>query len=63
MVKKQDIREVRPTETWNYALAEDDLGKLEERFRVVRTPLETAYPWTAKNAPIRLETRGVKLPQ
>jgi hypothetical protein len=61
--KKEDIREVRPTEPWNYALAEEDLGKLEERFRVVRTPLETAYPWTAENAPIRLETRGVKLPQ
>jgi hypothetical protein len=56
-------REARPTEPWNYALEGEALGKPEERFRVLRAQAVAAYPWTEDNAPIRLETEGVPLPQ
>lgn len=56
-------REARATEPWNYAIFEEDLVNLAERFHVVHTQSEAAYPWSEENSPIRLETRGVKLPQ
>jgi hypothetical protein len=55
-------KEVMPTTPWNYALPDGADTKMEDRFKVEKTGILTNYPWTSANAPIRLVTKGRRVP-
>ncbi len=58
---KGDYLEVFPESPWNYALIEDSLADLSENFRVVETVTVAANPWNLKNAPLKIQTQGIRL--
>ncbi|HYW34154.1 MAG TPA: beta-L-arabinofuranosidase domain-containing protein [Balneolaceae bacterium] len=55
------IWEVQPQGDWNYGLLVDQKNP-EQSFEVAR-PSRKGYPWSVKDAPIKLKARGRKLSQ
>jgi len=55
-------REARTDSDWNVALPGFVLGDLDRNIRVEEVEEIPANPWTHETAPVRLHTRGVKLP-
>lgn len=54
--------EVFPKEAWNYALYAKDVENLNEQFEVIESEIN-GYPWNLENAPVRIKTRGIPLPE
>ena len=54
--------EVQPASPWNYALLERDLNQPNENMHVEVADRIPDNPWTRETAPVRLVTRGVRLP-
>ncbi|WP_420154336.1 beta-L-arabinofuranosidase domain-containing protein [Siphonobacter sp.] len=54
--------EVRPTTPWNYSLIVSSDAKLAERYTVEKTGKVSNSPWTTENAPIRIRTKGRRIP-
>ncbi|RYF97105.1 MAG: hypothetical protein EOO02_21205, partial [Chitinophagaceae bacterium] len=55
--------EVLPTTTWNYGLPGVAPDKLEQQFVVEKAgSVDTRFPWNLENAPIRVKTKGRKIP-
>lgn len=55
--------EVFPTTSWNYCIPSHCLDSMNNQFRVVRKNSSEAYPWNSENAPIKLITKGKRIPQ
>ncbi|SEA02013.1 beta-L-arabinofuranosidase domain-containing protein [Pedobacter hartonius] len=54
--------EISATTPWNYALPEGLDAKMEESFKIEKTEVSAAWPWTAANAPLRIVTKGRRIP-
>jgi len=57
-----DYHEVYPTTPWNYGLLNVPKQKWNDAFKVVKTGGVADNPWTIKNAPIIIQTKGIRLP-
>lgn len=55
-------REARPKTPWNYALPEAVVQRPAGNIRVEVSDAIANNPWTRETAPVRLVTRGVRLP-
>jgi hypothetical protein len=60
--KQGDFWEVRPATAWNYALVESALNDPATGFRIVQRQPVGLNPWSLENAPLTLETDGIRLP-
>ncbi len=58
----EHYREVQPTSPWNYALLEQSLKNLDAEYTLVMGGATTLEPWNLRNAPISIQTKGVRLP-
>lgn len=54
--------EVYPTSPWNYALPESVANRPGESIRVEVADAVPDNPWTPETAPVKLVTRGIRLP-
>lgn len=54
--------EVYPKSDWNYALWDNSLNDIEKNFEVVSVKKPGNEPWNLQNAPIRIKTKGKKVP-
>ena len=61
-VPDRGYREVRPTSPWNYALPADMADNPQKNIRVEVSDSVADNPWTRHSAPVKLVTRGVRLP-
>lgn len=57
-----EYHEVFPESPWNFALLEKDLESLPANFHVIDTKSVANNPWTLSNAPLKIQTKGVRLP-
>ena len=57
-----DTWEVHPKDPWNYGLMSDVLTNPESVFTVEKSAEMADYPWTLETAPIRLKTKGKRIP-
>ena len=55
-------REVRPTSPWNYALPEPVVEKPREFIKLEFSDGIPSNPWKLENAPVRMLTSGLRLP-
>ncbi len=58
----KDYYEVYPTTPWNYGIMGEALRNLNEHFTVEQDEEIADYPWNPDNAPIRLKTKGIRIP-
>lgn len=58
-----DYREVRPTTPWNYGILDSVLKNPSTSFEVNIKENFTGYPWNIANAPIRITTKGKRIPE
>lgn len=56
------FEELRPTTPWNYALIATPDNKLAEQYTVEKTGPVTSFPWNPESAPVRIKTRGRRIP-
>lgn len=54
--------EVHPTAAWNYGLPAEVVERPGEHIKVSFSDEVPANPWTVESAPVRMTTRGVRLP-
>jgi hypothetical protein len=54
--------EVRPTTPWNFGLLQTPDDKIDEAFVVTKSDSVAAFPWTTKDAPIRITAQARRLP-
>jgi DUF1680 family protein len=54
--------EVLPTSPWNYGLLNASDENFASGFKVESTGKVSNYPWTMKNAPIQIVTKGKRIP-
>lgn len=57
-----EYQEVFPTSPWNYALLEDQVNEISGHFKIEDRGEVPANPWTLDNAPIKIHTSGVRIP-
>jgi DUF1680 family protein len=55
-------REVRPVSPWNYALPEFVIRQPQDYIDVVVADSIADNPWTSESAPVKLVTKGIRLP-
>ncbi|HEX3869739.1 MAG TPA: hypothetical protein VHV77_04800, partial [Pirellulales bacterium] len=58
----KNMREVRTSDAWNFALFEDMAKKPNERIQAAQHETVSAYPWTRDAAPITLTIEAVEHP-
>lgn len=55
--------EVETSSSWNYALIESSLEKLEENYIITTKNItKETYPWNLENCPVEIKTKGVRIP-
>ena len=60
--KYGDYYEVLPESNWNYALIANRIMDPEKGFEFVSTGVANDYPWSLKNTPVKIVTRGILVP-
>ncbi len=53
--------EVRPTTSWNYGLLNSQVKNADSLMMVAEKPV-SPNPWNPENAPVELNTRGIRIP-
>ena len=56
-------REVRPGSPWNFGISEAALKELDKSFKVEVKGMAGKNPWTLKQAPVEIRTRGKRIPE
>lgn len=60
--ERDNYFEVLPGSPWNFALLEKSLPSLSDHYRVVETESLADNPWNLQNAPLEIQTTGIRLP-
>lgn len=58
-----DYDEIHPKSPWNYGLLEAAVNAPESGFELVQSGAFPEYPWTLRDAPLELRTRGKRIPE
>ncbi len=57
---KDSFFEVWPKSPWNYGISKKTLNQKD--FQVIRTGIQADMPWNLQNAPLKIITKGKKIP-
>ncbi|HPT32138.1 MAG TPA: glycoside hydrolase family 127 protein, partial [Prolixibacteraceae bacterium] len=57
----KEFWEVRPTTSWNYGLLNSQVKNADSLMMVAEKPV-SPNPWNPENAPVELNTRGIRIP-
>ncbi|RYY38100.1 MAG: hypothetical protein EOP46_00065 [Sphingobacteriaceae bacterium] len=58
----ENFYEVRPTTPWNYGLIETWTKDIDKQFQFESDSKVNNYPWNLQNAPVRIKTKGRRIP-